>query len=154
MIRLLPAQGGDEEAVGIVAGGENGEAAGRGVGGEAKSPVGRRELRDKRGVGGQKRPDHIFVFKVAERAGGVDELAAGANEGRVLSEECELLLGGRGDLGRGGGPLEVRRPAPGAGAAARGVDEDSVVKRSGRGREDCDVVKAGAGGADLKFLQV
>lgn len=151
--RLLAAQGGDEEAVGVVLRGQNGEAAGGGIGGEAKRADGGRELGLERRIRGEKSANHVFVFKMAERAGGVNKLAAGADQGGVSVEEVELLVGGRGDLRRRGGPLEVGRATPSAGSAARGVDEDAVVKGGGSGGQDRDVGETGAGGANLEFFE-
>ncbi len=102
----------------------------------------------------QEGSDHVLVFEPAERARGVKEPAARADECRELREESELFLGGLSHLARARRPFEMRRAAPGPRAAARRVDQHTVVgRRGGRAAEDGDGGGAGAGGADLKFTE-
>ncbi len=104
-------------------------------------------------MGGEEGGDDGFVFDAAEGAGGAEEEAAGADVLRETGEEFLLKGSGVGDLGGRGGPLEMRGAAPGAGAAARGVDEDAVVEIGGGGcgAENADVFQVGASGAGGEF---
>ncbi len=97
--------------------------------------------------------DGALVLGAGERAGGVDEAAAGTDMAGVLREDSELALVLGAEVGGGGLPTEVRRASPSSGAAARGVDEDGVVERAGGGRpRECgDVGQAGAGGTGAQF---
>ena len=102
---------------------------------------------------GEEGGDGAVVLSAGERAGGVDEPAAGADVGGVLREDRELALVLPAKVGGGGLPAQVRRASPGPGAAARGVDEHPVVEAVGGGRrgERGDVGGAGTGGAGAEF---
>ncbi len=132
------AEGDDEVAIGVVIGRQ--EGAGGGDRGEL-------------GVGGEEGGDHVIVLMVAERAGGVNEEATGAHERSVTMKQLALQRGGFGDGLRGGAPFEVRGASPCARAAARGVDQDSVLGAGGFAGEDADVGDAGAGGPGAEFVE-
>lgn len=142
---LNAAQGADEEAVGVVVRGEDGEAVRAGGGAESLGQGGDGEA----GSRGEEVFDDIFVFKVAERAGRIDEQAAGGDVLGVAGEDFALALRGGVDFGLGDARFQVRGTAPGAGAAARGVHEHAVEAGVGRGRmlADVDLLEVGAFGA-------
>lgn len=96
-----PAQRRDEEAVGVVQRGQEGEAGAVGLRAEGAREESGREF----AVSGKEAGDDIFVFPAAERTGGVNEPAAGAHAWRECIEQGELGVRGFFDVLGQGGPF-------------------------------------------------
>lgn len=109
------------------------------------------------GVSGGEGVGDVGGLGAGEGAHGVDEAAAGFEGGGGVFEKLALELGEFSDVGGRGGPAVVGMALPGAHAAARSVEEDTVEFRfrwqhgAAAPLDGAGVVGLGAGGP---FAQV
>ena len=78
------------------------------------------------GMGGEEVGDQIAVFLGFDRAGGIDEAAAGLQAGQGVFENGCLGFGQTGDVVRLEPPADVDTPTENAGVRAGDVEEDGV----------------------------
>lgn len=96
-------------------------------GGEGEAAVEEGEI----GVAGEEGLELEGVFLGFDGAGGVDESAAGGEEGGAGFEDLGLEVGGAAEAGRGPGPAGVGAAAEDAGVGAGNVEEDAVEGAAG-----------------------
>src|SRR5215472_4266526 len=162
--RLIAVEEGDEEAVGaVLRRGQaeivafRGRGAADGLRPGARGGVEREiAMRVEKGLG------LCLVLLAQQRAGDVDEAAAGLHEARGAVEDRALALDELGEIGRGRAPFGVGIAAPAADPETRRVDKHAVETllvvldpgiALGRQRAALDIVDAGAAQALAGALQ-